>query len=75
MSGVRHAMDGWTTFSDFYNNEAAHYSVVSDEYGSYCANLLKDVEPMQYTPIKELVEALEEIVLKELSPTEHDGTD
>ena len=76
MSGVHHAMDGWQTFSDFYDNEAAHYSVVSEEYGDYCAEQCTNgPEATVHVPIQNIVAALEEIVLNELSPTEHDGTD
>ena len=68
-------MDGWQTFSDYYHDEPSHYSVVSQEYADYCAEVCHS-EPLNVNvPIKDVITALEEIVLKELSPTEHDGTD
>tara|TARA_R110002110_G_scaffold8326_4_gene41842 strand:- start:11711 stop:11917 length:207 start_codon:yes stop_codon:yes gene_type:complete len=67
-------MDGWQTFSEHYCNEPSHYSRVSQEYADYCAKADRKAPLLGNIPIKKLVEALEEIVLKELSPTEHDGT-
>ena len=70
-------MDGWQTFSEYYGNDPSHYSVVSQEYADYCAKACDNKPTTSHptSPIKDVVEALEEIVLKELSPTEHDGTD
>ena len=59
-------MDGWSTFSDYFQGQPAHYSVVSEEYGDYCAAFIQNAAYSEvYTPIKELVAALEEIVLNE----------
>ena len=63
LSGVRHAMDGWNTFSEYYCGQAGHYTTVSMEYGDYCSGQCTNGdEETMYTPIKDLVNVLEGMV-------------
>ena len=71
-------MYNWREFSTTYRGQKAFYTEVSNEYADYCSSICiesKTGYKRAFRTIKHLVGALEEIVLKQLSPTAHDGTD